>query len=396
MPFAGPDVLEFIGGRAIAGIEWWDGVTYRRSMMLPGGHGTVTLRAADDHVAAEFRLADPADLDTAVQRIRRLLDLDADSEAVDAALSAEPVMAPLVAARPGRRAPGSVDPFETSIRAVIGQQISVAGARTVAASLVRAVGEPLALDDPQLTHVFPTPTAVAGAPDAAFPMPTSRRDTLRRLAGAVADGDIVLDAGADPEATRAALLAVKGIGPWTADYITMRGLSHPDVFLDVRPRCSSRSRSARRGDGGAARSEYLGTVAVVRCASPLGSSRSPPGDDTMTEQMVLPTPVGPLVLIASTRGLRAVLWSPDDAQRVPGVEPDEMPSRSDEAPPRSAGVILQQAAEELEEYFDGTRTEFDVPLASRRHSVPATGVVGAALDPVRSDDELRRAGRRAR
>ena len=178
-----------------------------------------------------MRLAASGDLDTAVQRIRRLLDLDADSEAVDAALSAEPVMAPLVAVRPGRRAPGSVDPFETSIRAVIGQQISVAGARTVAASLVRAVGEPLDLDDPQLTHVFPTPAAVVGAPDAAFPMPTSRRDTLRRLAGAVADGDIVLDAGADPEATRAALLAVKGIGPWTADYITMRGLSHPDIFL---------------------------------------------------------------------------------------------------------------------------------------------------------------------
>ena len=231
MPFAGPDVLEFIGGRAIAGIEWWDGVTYRRSMTLPGGHGTVTLRAADDHVAADLRLTDSADLETAVQRIRRLLDLDADSEAVDAALSAEPVMAPLVAVRPGRRAPGSVDPFETSIRAVIGQQISVAGARTVAASLVRAVGEPLDLDDPQLTHVFPTPAAVVGAPDAAFPMPTSRRDTLRRLAGAVADGDIVLEAAADPEATRAALLAVKGIGPWTADYITMRGLSHPDIFL---------------------------------------------------------------------------------------------------------------------------------------------------------------------
>ena len=82
----------------------------------------------------------------------------------------------------------------------------------------------------------------------------------------------------------------------------------------------------------------------------------------MTEQMVLPTPVGPLVLIASTRGLRAVLWSPDDAHRVPGVAPDEMPSRSDEAPPRSAGVILQQAAEELDEYFEGTRRSFDVPL----------------------------------
>ena len=231
VPFAGPDVLEFIGGRAIAGVETWDGVTYRRSLMLTGGQGTVTLRAGDDHVAAEFRLADRTDLDGAVQRVRRLLDLDADPEAVDAVLSAEPVMERLVAVRPGRRAPGSIDPFETSIRAVIGQQISVAGARTVAAALVRAVGEPLDLDDPELTHVFPTPAAVVEAPDAAFPMPTSRRDTLRRLARAVTDGEIVLDAGSDPDATRAALLAVKGIGPWTADYVAMRALAHPDIFL---------------------------------------------------------------------------------------------------------------------------------------------------------------------
>jgi AraC family transcriptional regulator of adaptative response / DNA-3-methyladenine glycosylase II len=224
-------VLEFIGGRAIAGIESWNGERYRRSLALPGGHGLVTLRAADDHVAAEFRLAAPGDLDTAVQRVRRLLDLDADPEVVDAALSVEPVMGRLVAARPGRRAPGSVDPFETSMRAIIGQQISVAGARTVAASLVRAVGAPLDLDDPEVISVFPSPAAVVDAPDAAFPMPASRRDTLRRLALAVADGDIVLDAGSDPEETRAALLAVKGIGPWTADYVAMRGLAHPDIFL---------------------------------------------------------------------------------------------------------------------------------------------------------------------
>ncbi len=230
-PFAGSDAVEFIGARAIAGVESWDGDRYRRTISLPAGHGVVTLRAAGDHVAAELRLAVWSDLGTAVQRVRRLLDLDADPEAVDAALSAEPVMAGLVAARPGRRSPGSVDPFETSMRAVIGQQISVAGARTVAGSLVGAVGEPLALDDPELTHLFPAPERVADAPDAAFPMPTSRRDTLRRLARAVADGDIALDAGSDPDGARAALLAVKGIGPWTADYVAMRGLGHPDIFL---------------------------------------------------------------------------------------------------------------------------------------------------------------------
>jgi AraC family transcriptional regulator of adaptative response / DNA-3-methyladenine glycosylase II len=230
-PFAGDDVLEFLGQRALPGVESWDGTVYRRSLRLAGGHGVVSLRAAADHVAATVRLSSWTDLGAAVQRMRRLLDLDADPEAVDAALSGESLMALLVAARPGRRSPGSVDPFETSVRAVVGQQISVAGARTVMSKLVHAVGERLSLEDCDLTHVFPSAERVAEAPDGGFAMPASRRDTLRRLANAVAGGTVVLDPGVDPELARTSLLGLAGIGPWTADYVVMRGLSHPDVFL---------------------------------------------------------------------------------------------------------------------------------------------------------------------
>ena len=228
-PFAADDVMSFIGERAIPGTEAWDGSVYERSLGLPGGPGLVTLVARPDHVSARLELSAWSDLAAAVQRVRRLLDLDSDPAAVGAALSDDAPMAQLVASSPGRRAPASVDPFETAVRAVIGQQVSVAGARTVGARIVDAVGTPLA--GGRITHAFPSPDALAGAPDDAFSMPGARRDTIRRLAAAVADGSVELHVGADPEAVRAQLIELRGIGPWTADYVVMRGLGHPDTFL---------------------------------------------------------------------------------------------------------------------------------------------------------------------
>jgi AraC family transcriptional regulator of adaptative response / DNA-3-methyladenine glycosylase II len=254
-PFAAADVLAFIGGRAIPGVERWDGVRYERTLSLPSGPGTVSLSAADDGVSATVVVDDAADLTPAVQRLRRMLDLDADPESVDAGLSRHPVFARLVTATPGRRSPASVDPFETAVRAVIGQQVSVAGARTVAGTLVAACGPPIDVGPPvdpsvessvagagagaspgrasscALTRRFPSPDDVAGAPDHAFAMPGARRDTIRRVAEAVADGTVELHAGADPVEARRQLLALHGIGPWTADYVIMRGLGHPDVGL---------------------------------------------------------------------------------------------------------------------------------------------------------------------
>ena len=230
-PFAAGPLMAFLGDRAVPGIEHWDGEVLRRSLDLPRGHGTAAIRPAESHVEVGFRLADWRDLAPAVGRVRRLLDLDADPAAVDALLGADPALAPLVRAVPGRRAPASAEPNETAIRAVLGQQVSVAGARTLTGRLVELAGERLQVDDPVLTHVFPRMAAVAGADLSTIGMPASRRRTLTGLARALADGDVVLDPGSDREEAVARLLGLRGIGPWTAGYIQMRGLGDPDAFL---------------------------------------------------------------------------------------------------------------------------------------------------------------------
>jgi AraC family transcriptional regulator of adaptative response / DNA-3-methyladenine glycosylase II len=229
-PMALHRTLHFLGGRTIAGLDRLDAEGYTRTLTLPRGAGLVTLRSGGDHVRARLQLADHRDLTTAVARVRRLLDLDADPLAVDDALSQQPVLAELVARRPGLRAAGAVDGFEMAVRAVVGQQVSVAGARTVLGRLVAAYGEP-AFDPDGPWRLFPTPQAVAGIDPDQLPMPRSRGRTVVSVARAMAAGELVLDAGSDREATRAALLERPGIGPWTADYLLMRALGDPDVYL---------------------------------------------------------------------------------------------------------------------------------------------------------------------
>lgn len=230
-PFAGGHLFEFLGARAVPGIEHVDGTVYERALDLPRGHGVVAVSLADGHVAATFRLVDWRDLAPAVGRVRRLLDLDADPIAIDEALGTDPALAPLVAATPGLRAAGSVDPNETLVRAIVGQQVSVAGARTVTARITAAIAEPLSIDHPTLTHVFPSMGRLAGASEADLPMPAARAATLRRVGAAVDSGELALDTGNDRGEAVQRLLAIKGIGPWTADYVRMRGLGDPDVFL---------------------------------------------------------------------------------------------------------------------------------------------------------------------
>ena len=232
-PFDVGGVLEFLGRRAVAGLETWDGGTYARTLSLPHGDGAVSVVAGERHVGATFRLADWRDLAPAVGRVRRLLDLDADPVAIDGALGTDPALAPLVAERPGLRVAGSADPAETLVRAIVGQQVSVSGARTVLGRIVAALGEPSAVPDDRLTHVFPTMERLATADGGALPMPASRAATLREAARLVADGELALDPGADRTAIIDRLVAVRGIGPWTANYVVMRGLGDPDVFLDT-------------------------------------------------------------------------------------------------------------------------------------------------------------------
>ena len=231
-PFAGRQLFGHLAARAVPGVELWDGEAYHRALDLPNGHGTVVARPADDHVQATFRLTDWRDLAPAVGRMRRLLDLDADPVAIDDQLGVDPKLGPLVAATPGLRAAGSVDPYETLVRAIVGQQVSVAGARTVTGRVAEAVAEPLTIDHAGLTHMFPSMARLATADPTLLPMPTARAATLRRVGEAVAGGQLVLDAGVDREAVIEQLVAVKGIGPWTARYVVMRGLGDPDVFLD--------------------------------------------------------------------------------------------------------------------------------------------------------------------
>ncbi len=169
-------------------------------------------------------------MSAAVERCRRLLDLDADPVVIDDSLSCDDLLRPCVVERPGMRVPGHVDGFEVAVRAVVGQQISVAGARTIASRIVTSYGERVD-GGGDLTHLFPTSEAIAAVDPQSLPLTRARGRTLVTLAAAVADGTVVLDRSADRGDVRAALLALPGIGPWTADYIALRALGDPDVNL---------------------------------------------------------------------------------------------------------------------------------------------------------------------
>jgi AraC family transcriptional regulator, regulatory protein of adaptative response / DNA-3-methyladenine glycosylase II len=226
-------MLGFLAARAIDGVESVEAGRYRRTLMLPNGAGIMSVGPGSDdagYVQCELQLEDLRDLTAAVQRCRRLLDLDADPEAVAGFLSVDPVLGPLARACPGRRAPGYVDGNELALRAVLGQQVSVAAARRLGARLVAAYGKPLERPEGPLTHCFPTPETLAAADPAALPMPRARATALTGLAAALASGEVVLDPGAERDRAEAQLLAMPGIGPWTAAYIRMRALSDPDAF----------------------------------------------------------------------------------------------------------------------------------------------------------------------
>jgi len=230
-PFAGDALLAFLARRAIPGVEEVVDGVYRRSLRLPRGLGTVELAPADDHVEVRLRLDDPRDLPAALQRCRALLDLDSDPEAVDDALGGDALLGALVRGRPGRRVPGTVDGDELAVRAVLGQQVSLAGAATLGARLTAAHGEPLAQPLGGVTHAFPPAAALAEADPSAWGLPHSRRRALKHLAAALAGGDVALDPDGDHDAARRRLAALPGIGPWTVEYVAMRALRDPDAFL---------------------------------------------------------------------------------------------------------------------------------------------------------------------
>ncbi|MET8212615.1 AlkA N-terminal domain-containing protein [Streptomyces sp. NPDC005373] len=235
LPFRAPlnpdNLFGHLAATAVPGVEEWRDGAYRRTLRLPYGHGIVTLTPAPDHIGCRLVLTDQRDLTVAISRCRRMLDLDADPVAVDEQLRADPLLAPLVDKAPGRRVPRTVDEPEFAVRAVLGQQVSTAAARTHAARLVTAHGEPV--DDPEggLTHLFPSPAALAALDPEALALPRSRRTTLTTLVRELVDGTLVLGPESDWDEARDRLMALPGFGPWTVEVIAMRALGDPDAFL---------------------------------------------------------------------------------------------------------------------------------------------------------------------
>ncbi|OEV04318.1 DNA-3-methyladenine glycosylase 2 family protein [Streptomyces oceani] len=240
-PLDAAALFDFLERRAVPGIEevrhGGSGRVYRRTLTLDYGVGVAEVDehagGGGDHrwLAARLRLADLRDLTAAVARLRQLLDLDADPYAIAERLGADPLLGPLVTAAPGIRSPGAADPHELAVRAVLGQQVSVAAARGLTGRLVAGYGKPLPAPDGALTHLFPRAETLAGAPLEELGMPRARKDTLRAVCAALADGTVVLEPGAERAECERSLLALPGIGPWTAGYVRMRALGDPDVFL---------------------------------------------------------------------------------------------------------------------------------------------------------------------
>jgi AraC family transcriptional regulator of adaptative response / DNA-3-methyladenine glycosylase II len=227
-PMDAAHLFDFLAIRAVPGLEEGSADGYRRVLALPHGSGVVEI---DADLGARLHLDDLRDLTAAVQRTRWLLDLDADPEAVDELLGRDGLLGPGVRRRPGIRVPGTVDGGELVVRAVLGQQVSVAGARTIAGRLVGDHGKPLTTPSGRLTHQFPDAQTLAGLRPESLPLPHSRATALVGLAAAVADGRVSVNPGADPDELTAQLLALPGIGPWTANYVRMRATRDPDAFL---------------------------------------------------------------------------------------------------------------------------------------------------------------------
>ncbi|GAA4478331.1 DNA-3-methyladenine glycosylase 2 family protein [Microbacterium panaciterrae] len=283
-PFDADGLFAWMRARALPGVEEAGERSFSRHLRLTGGPAWFELRLDDaGRLHLRARLAQLGDLAPLVARARRLFDLDADPQAVDAALSGHVPLAPLVVRTPGIRVPGAADPHEMLIRAMVGQQITVAAARTALTLLAQELGERVGEDG----VLFPTMAAIAERGSEVLRGPAARIRAITGAAAALADGSLRLTLGDDGEAQRAALLAMPGIGPWTADYVRMRVLSDPDVFLpgDVAARAGAAAArlpaDAAPLDGWAARTapwrSYL-TAHLWRAAP----ARRPAGKTTKT------------------------------------------------------------------------------------------------------------------
>ncbi|KAA9149603.1 DNA-3-methyladenine glycosylase 2 family protein [Microbacterium lushaniae] len=325
LPHRGPldadGLFAWMSARALPGVETADAAHFARALRLPGGPGWFALRVDESgRVRLRARLARLSDLSALVTLARRLFDLDADPVAIDDALAQHPELAALVAKTPGIRVPGAADPHEMLIRAMVGQQITVAAARTALTALADALGERVAAVE-GTSVLFPTMAAIAERGHEVLRGPAARIRAVTGAAAALASGDLVLTSGDDRAEQRAALLALPGIGPWTADYVRMRVLADPDVLLP--------------GDVAA----RAGAAAAGLPADPAGltawSTRVAPWRTYLTAHLWRAAPIRPTR--AQNSG-RTAVQRRREAPEVPDLLNSEQPSRL----PTSAGAHTEE------------------------------------------------------
>nr|WP_301308909.1 DNA-3-methyladenine glycosylase [Pseudomonas migulae] len=228
-PYDWPAMLGFLSARAVAGMETVVDGVYSRSIGLNGDHGTFSIQpVAGDALQVTLDFPDPTAVPEIVARLRRMFDLEADLPTIHRQLKTDPLMARLITERPGLRVPGAWDGLELAIRAVLGQQITVSAAIRLAGKLVAQYGQPLASVLPGVTSVFPEATVLAEADLATLGMPKSRGRTLSGVAQALLDDPLLFEPGREGGVAR--LLALHGIGDWTAQYIALRQLREMDAF----------------------------------------------------------------------------------------------------------------------------------------------------------------------
>ncbi len=223
-------LLEFLRRRAIPGVEYVAGDAYRRTFLMGGGAGWLEVRPNGlNALTLRVERAGSTELLHIAGRVRRLFDLDADPLPIGEVLSGDPVLRKFASARPGLRVPGAWDGFELGVRAILGQQVSVAGASTLSGRVAARFGRPVPFDVDGLTHTFPTAGELAEV-DLAIGIPAARAEAIREFARATASGEAAFHGGVDTADLVELLCAIRGIGPWTAQYIAMRALSDPDAF----------------------------------------------------------------------------------------------------------------------------------------------------------------------
>ncbi|MGY2253214.1 DNA-3-methyladenine glycosylase family protein [Pseudomonas reactans] len=230
-PYDWAAMVGFLSARAIGGMETIEAGVYRRSISLGGQHGWISVTMGDgDWLDVEVDFPDAAVLPEIERRLRAMFDLDAQPRLINPQLATDPLMAQLVAARPGLRVPGTWDGLELAIRAVLGQQITVVAAIRLAGKLVMQYGQPLATPHAGITHVFPSAEVLAAADLATLGMPKARGRTLSGVAQALLDDPRLFEPQASLKAGVARLVALPGIGDWTAQYIAMRQMREVDAF----------------------------------------------------------------------------------------------------------------------------------------------------------------------